>query len=308
MKTIINSILAGSLLATFAFPQSALSSAAQVPGRRTFPHRTAGPAGHASAKSSPSLLVYVLTGGLQFGVVDANSGAFLPIGPGLPPDVGGGLVPGPGKSLLSLSFSGNLVAIDPATGSTAVVGPTGLGDCSSPTSACGLNSASGLGYFDGQLYAVDFANNLYSVDAGTGAATLIGPTGIPALTFVPFSGNPDGTLNVFAESLFSRHGKFYANFGTAALDPQTGTVTSIISGEIYEIDRKTGRATPVALTDTNLTSVVNVNDTLYAFNAHTGQVVILDVMTGQITPVSDLDPAASLVGGATPARPVSPRP
>src|SRR6266478_820310 len=86
------------------------------------------------ASASSGLLVYVLTGGLQFGAVDLRSGRFLPIGPGLPPDVGTGLVPGRGTSLLTLAFTVNLDAINPATGVTSVVGATGLHDCSLPVS------------------------------------------------------------------------------------------------------------------------------------------------------------------------------
>ena len=59
-----------------------------------------------------------------------------------------------------------------------------------------------------------------------------------------------------------------------------------------------GRFAP---TDTSLTSTVNVNETIYAFEcAATGQVVTLDVRNGLTTAVSDLDPAAGLIGGATP--------
>lgn len=35
-----------------------------------------------------------------------------------------------------------------------------------------------------------------------------------------------------------------------------------------------------------LSAIVNVNDTIYAFNAWTGEVVILDVMNGHTTVVS----------------------
>ncbi len=72
-----------------------------------------------------------------------------------------------------------------------------------PISSAGLTA---------RYYATDFAQNLYSVDPTCGAAKLIGPTGIPALTFAPFSENPDGSVNVYGESLFSAHGKLYAFF------------------------------------------------------------------------------------------------
>ena len=50
--------------------------------------------------------------------------------------------------------------------------------------------------------------------------------------------------------------------------------------------------------------MVNVNDTVYAFDVYTNQVLTLDLETGQTAPVSDIDPAVmALIAGATPARP-----
>ena len=158
------------------------------------------------APGARNFLVYVIAGfTFQFGALDLSSGKFLPIGPGVPPDVGGGLVQGLGTSLLTLAFSGNLAAIDPFTGRTSVVGATGLRDCSVPGSY-DPNCANVIGRLGGSFYATDFVNNLYSVDPTTGAATLIGPTGMPAVTVAPFSQNPDGTFNVFSENLVSAHG------------------------------------------------------------------------------------------------------
>ena len=208
MKTILTSMIAmAGLLATVAGGQPTAPRTLRYGGQ---------PGGDASKKPHRNLLVFVITNTPEFGVVDAGSGAFLPIGPGLPPDVGSGLVPGRGASLLTLTFSGNLDTIDPRTGKASVVGHTGLSDCSTPASPCGPNSANVLGQFDGTLYATDFANNLYSVDPKTANAKLIGPTGIPALPFIP-GPNPDGTVNVYDESLFSAGGKLYANFGAAVV-------------------------------------------------------------------------------------------
>jgi hypothetical protein len=294
MKAILTSFVAGSLLATLA--------AAQSPRCMRATRRSA------DTPASASPLAYVITGGLQFGALDLHSGAFLPIGPGIPSDVGGGLVPGRGRSLLTLAFSGNLDAIDPATGVTSVLGATGLGDCSTPTSPCLGDSALVIGRLDGNFYATDFDQNLYSVDPVTGAATLIGSTGIPRLPFVPFSPNSDcqNCVNVYGASLFSFRGKLYAYFATAVLNLDNGTViANPISGELYQLNVATGQATPIASTDSNLTQVVNVNDTIYGFDAAAGQVVTLDLTNGQSTFVSNLDPAAGVIGGATPARPAS---
>ena len=160
MKSILTSIAATGLLATMA--------AAQSYHGRGLPLHLEGRASNGPASPGNRLLVYVITIGFEFGAIDLGSGAFLPIGPGLPANVGDSLITGPRTSLLSLGFEGSLVAIDPATGKTSVVGPTGLGDCSTPASPCGPNSANCIGYFDGKYYATDFAQNLYSVNPDTG--------------------------------------------------------------------------------------------------------------------------------------------
>jgi hypothetical protein len=292
MKKIPYLILAGSLLATVAIAQQAAMRA----GRPLRP----GP-GH-DKPVHHSRMVYVITDS-QFGVVDLHSGSFVPIGPGLPQDpaeaVGGGLIPGPGTSLLTLGFAGNLEAINPRTGKTTVVGPTGLADCATPVSPCGLRSANIIAELDGDFYATDFANNLYTLNAKTGATRLIGPTGIPPLTIIPFSPNSDGTLNVYAESLFGAHGKLYATFATAMLNPETHAATTVIPGALYQINPATGHTRLIAPTSSsNLTSIVNLNDTIYAFDAAAGQVVTLDISSGKTTPVTDLDPDAGVIAGA----------
>ena len=302
MKTIVTSVLVGSLLTTLAAAQQP----SRFVGRRGFANNLERRTAETSAPAAASLMVYAITIGFEFGALDLGSGAFLPIGPGLPPDVGDGLVQGPGTSLLSLGFSGNLYAIDPFTGQTSVVGATGLGDCSTPASPCGPNSANWIGLFDGHYYVTDFANNLYSLDPKTAATKLIGPTGIPGLTFVPFSENPDGSVNVFGASLFGARGKFYAFFVTVAINFAAGTFHALIPGALYEIDPATGHATTIVPTDSGLSAIVNVKDTIYAFNAWTGQVVVLDVTNGHTTVVTDLDPEAGVIAGAAPARPAAP--
>jgi hypothetical protein len=124
MKKIVISILVGGLLTSLALAQPA--SPSRFGGRRGFSKHQGIRTVQASAPGKPSLLIYAITIGFQFGAIDLRSGAFLPIGPGLPPDVGDGLIQGPGRSLLSLGFEGNLTAIDPSTGLTSLVGSTGL--------------------------------------------------------------------------------------------------------------------------------------------------------------------------------------
>jgi len=256
--------------------------------------------------------VYVITvapGGLGvigFGVMDAGSGGFVPIGPGFQPDqpgAGVGLVPGPGTSLLTLNFNGNLDAIDAARGTASTIGATGLRDCSMIGSYDPL-CANVIGKLDATVYVTDFAQNLYFVDQKTGKAKLIGPTGVPPLTFAPATGNPDGSVNVYAESLFQARGALYAHYSASAINFETGAVTQLIPGAIYQIDRATGQTRLIAPTDSGLSNIVNVNDTIYGFDAFTGQVVTIDLTTGQTTVVAGMDPDASVIVGSTPARPV----
>src|ERR1700756_2888352 len=126
MKKVLSSILAGSLLATFTVAQSSRSAAFEKSAREAAGHNT-------SVKND--LSVYVITVGSQFGTVDLRTGKFVPIpvSPGLADlGIGGGLVRGQDKAMLSLAFSGDLDKIDPFTGETSRIGATGLGDCSAP--------------------------------------------------------------------------------------------------------------------------------------------------------------------------------
>lgn len=226
-----------------------------------------------------------------------------PIGPGLPPNVGDGLVPG--ASLLSLGFEGNLEAIDPGTGEASRVGATGLGDCSTPVSPCGPNAANSIGLIDGHYFVTDFANNLYSLNPRTAEAKLIGPTGIPGLPYPPFSTNPDGSVNVFGESLLAYRGKFYAYFSAIAVNFETGAATPQIPGAIYQIDPATGRATIVAPTASTYSIIASISNTIYAFDPLQGEFFVLDLSTGAASPSTPVDPAVGPIAGLSPAHPVS---
>lgn len=258
----------------------------------------------AAAKADST--VYVLSGSGQFGTMNLATGSFTPIGPGI--SVGtGGLVQGPGGNLLSLGFNGDLNSINPSTGALSVIHATGLGDCSLPTSPCGSNSANIIGKAGSNIYATDFANNLYSVNPTTGVATLIGATGIPGLPFIPLSpvpGDPDGSFYFYDESLFDYGGNLYANFDTGIFDPTTFTPTPLIDAELYKINTLTGLATAITPTAFGLSTITNVNGTVFGFDDATGQVLNLNMTDGSTTFVSDTDPAVGLVGGATAASPV----
>jgi hypothetical protein len=249
-----------------------------------------------AANAAP--LVYALSSSQGFGTIDLTNGAFHQFGP-TPLEPSTGLTPGPNGSLLTLSVSGNLDSIDPATGVTTLIGPTGLGDCTTAASPCGPNSADNLVEFGGKIYATDLANNLYTLNPFTGAATLIGPTGIPPLPFVLLATNPDGSINAVDQALFSSGGKLYATFDAITIDFSTSTITPVIPNALYQIDPATGVATMIAPTALNLSAAVDVNGTVYAFNAATSQLVTLNLTSGATTFVADIDPSVGLVIGAS---------
>src|SRR5579884_861881 len=195
---------------------------------------------------------YVVTGAQQFGSVDLTTGAFHEIGPGTPePDAN--LVPAPNGNLYSLAtLSGDLVRINPATGATTVIGPTGLG-----------SNSFDLAELGGKLYMTDFSNNLYSVNATTGAAQLIGATGIPPDPTVPFTTNADGTLNLCDETLYGVGDKLYATFDSFSIDPMTLATTFAVNPKLWQIDPVTGVATLVGSTTANLGSSLDENGSFY---------------------------------------------
>jgi len=244
-------------------------------------------------------VVYVVTGAQQFGTVNLTTGTFAQIGPNTP-EGDAGLVPGPNGSLLTLTYSGNLDSINPATGATTVVGATGLGNCTTPASPCGPTSANVIAELGGKVYATDYAGDLYTVNPLTGASTLVGLTGIPSVPFVPFSMNPDGSFNFFGEALFGAGGSLYATFDTGTENPVSGTITPLMAEHLYRIDPSTGQTTVIGPTAFSLDTVVGVNGTYYAFENATSQLVTLNLANGSTNFFSNVDPAAGLVFGASP--------
>lgn len=84
--------------------------------------------------ASASPLLYVVSGpaggAAVFGTLDPSMGAFNQTGPNLAGS--SGLVQGTSGSLLTLTFNGDLTSIDPKSGISTLIGPTGLIDCSAP--------------------------------------------------------------------------------------------------------------------------------------------------------------------------------
>jgi hypothetical protein len=250
-------------------------------------------------------LVYVIslnldTNNQEFGTVDLGTGAFHQIRSEAGEEYRG-LVPVSNGTLLTLGFDGNLTSINPVTGLGTVIGPTGLSDCSTPSSPCGPRSAGVLSALGGTLYATDFSQNLYRVNPATGAATLVGPTGIPPVPFPShFTSNPDGTANVMSATLFAANGDLYATFNTDRLDPVSGNLTPGILNNLYRIDPNTAVATIVAPTAQDLSAVTQVNGTSYAFDVGTQQLLSLNLANGGTSVVTGVDSALGYVEGATP--------
>ena len=181
--------------------------------------------------------------------IDLSTGAFQQIGPPQPEAGSFGLATTPDGSLRTFAYSGNVYSINPTTGAPALVGASGLDDCATVASPCGPTSASTLGNYAGKIYATDFQNSLYSINPATGAATLIGPTGILGIPFVPGSFNPDGTINFYDQAIFGSPTGLYVTFDAFVFDLNTFTVVStVISPELYQIDPSSGAATLVCPT------------------------------------------------------------
>jgi len=256
-----------------------------------------------TVRANADTLAYALalnpqTGTQQSGVLDLATGMFSS-GVATSPIIQY-LAPGPNGSYLTMSFDGNLDSINPLTGATTVIGPTGFGDCSSPSSPCGSNSQLSFGSAGGKLYGTDFANNLYAIEPTTGKATLIGATGVPGVPFVPASTNPDGSFNFYDENLFGADGHLFLNFDAGIFDPATSVNTTVIAAMLYELDPNTGQATKVGSTAFGLLTVSNLYGAIYGFNAVTNQIVTLDVTNGATSTVGDLDPSIGLILGAAP--------
>jgi PEP-CTERM motif len=246
-------------------------------------------------------LVYVVNGSQQFGTINVAIGAFQQIGPAQPEAGSFGLAAAPNGSLVTFAYSSNLYSIKPTTGSPTLVGPTGLADCATPTLPCGPTSSATLGNFAGKIYATDFQNNLYDVNSVRGAATLIGPTGIPAIPFVPGSINDDGTINSYDEAIFGSAGDLYEMFDAFTFDLNSFTVVNtIVAPALYQLDPSSGLGTLVGTTNLGIGAVVGVDGTYYAFNDMTGQIEGFNLANGNTNFISNFDPAAGVIQGAVP--------
>jgi len=117
----------------------------------------------------------------------------------------------------------NLYSINPTTGATTLLGPTGL---TTVNRGIGMSTGSATLYMAvGDLSLSGQPNMLYSVNTTTGAATLIGPTGIGGI-----------------DAMVLENGVLYA----ASADPPYS---------IYTLDTSTGTGTPGAPTPYQITGL-----------------------------------------------------
>jgi hypothetical protein len=252
--------------------------------------------------------IYVISAGITgngvFGTVDLTTGAYNPFGP-TEPDGYFGMAAGTNGTLYSLNYVGQLDKIDPATGVFTRIGATGLQPCLVPSPACGPTSVFSLGGTNGNLFATDFSNSVYSVSPVTGAATLLAKnSGLPAAPFVPGSQNPDGTFNLADEAIWSAGGKLYATYDAFVFDFATSSVDAIsVAPKLYTIDPATGFATVIGSTDLGIGAATEENGITYAFNDLTTQIDTIDLLTGGTTGIGNFDPAAEVLQGASPGAP-----
>jgi hypothetical protein len=264
--------------------------------RRTFwlalPLLTAVSATYSTASSAereePNSLTYAIAGdafvpqsAVHFGFLDIGTGTFQLIAD--LPNGAAGLARERG-TILGVDSSNNLIRINP-DGKAMVVGPTGI---TTPA----LHDDARVDVFaslkTGELFLMDYSNNLYSVDRRTGAATLIGPTGIPVIVFRQYSS--------------SLAGDCHSLFFTLAERDDAGNL--ILPPSLYRIDPRNAAYTLVGPTARAVVGSGFINGTLYGFSRdlrpfginEPPHVFSIDTTTGAATRVTDLNVPG--VGGA----------
>lgn len=156
--------------------------------------------------------IYSVFDDSRFGAIDGTTGAYTPIGT-LPISAASGVAIYV-NVLFAQSMQGELITIDPVSGTSTVVGNAGLQTTSEVFAGAGNG-----------LFEIDSLSNVYSIDPNTGAAALVGPTGLPAN-----NGSWDTSLSDDGTNLYFTAG------GAGAVD------------ELYSIDANTGIATDLGST------------------------------------------------------------
>jgi hypothetical protein len=131
----------------------------------------------------------------------------------------------------------------------------------------GINVTTSASLLTGEQYAIDDQNNLYQIDPCSGAATLVGPTGIPGID-----------LNTFGNALAGDDaGNLYYIYEQAGAIPVPSTV--------YQLDLTRGQATAIGLTGVSGIAGAGFADgVLYAYSASTGnEIYTVDTSSGAAT-------------------------
>jgi len=226
---------------------------------------------------------YVTTSAGQFGTVDLNNGDVSIISP--LPSTPAGIATG-ANGLLYAAETGlegapnELITINSANGTTTPVGPIGV----TLTAFAGLTN--------GALFGLDSSNNLYSLNPLTGAATLVGSTGIQ-----PYNdsfGFTDGLAGSATTLFFTL---------------QLGTPNPTLAPSLFSIDPTTGASTLVGQTGvTDIAGLGFDQNTLYGFTSpfFSGTTVpsiyTIDTSTAAATFDAQLNPNNGIgFFGATPA-------
>ena len=236
---------------------------------------------------------YVINFSGQFGLVDLATGAFTPVGKGLPntPD---GIAGKPGGPFYTVDgITGHLLRIT-TDGNVTDVGDTHTGANAGP------NGISLIGALtDGTLYALDFSNRLFRIDANTAKLTLVAYLSTLAVQVPEYAGNMVTSLNGDRE-------KLYFTLQILEGPEQTGP-------NLYVIDPKTGAVSNygVKLNDLVIGSGL-VNGVFYLFGAG-GTIFTLDTATHRTAVVASYDsgitpdgpPFTGIFGAIEPMEPVT---
>jgi hypothetical protein len=155
-------------------------------------------------------IAYMETQSGNFGVIDLSTGVFSFIGAAVPLQglgVAGGL-------LYGLGPTGTLYQVNTTTGGVSTVGSS-------------AHSFNVFGSTVAGLFAIDNSTNVYSINAATGAATLLGPTGVPF-------GSVD-SLSTNSSTLFWADGpKFYTLNTTTGAATLVGNMGGVVIGAMVQ--------------------------------------------------------------------------
>jgi hypothetical protein len=224
-------------------------------------------------------IAYVDTAADQFGTIDLNTGVFTDIGT-MGQQLSGLGVSG-GNLFGGVSGTGNLYEVNPASGSLTFVGAGTINYLDTGSTTGGLYALGGLGTAGSAL-------SLYSINATTGAASLIGATGLSlSTTVVDTAGlsTGSGTLYLTFGPSFSTATLYSVNTTTGAATSIGNTGADALGAEVFEGGTLYGGA------NTNGVSLV---DSVYTLNTTTGAGTFVANESGGATQFYGLAPASAV--------------